>query len=808
MLGTTFSNGPLSARPGRLEPLRGHEIEQQGQRPLAEEVHWSEFAAPRPSGGVARPLRQPTRAPWRRKGCCTEQLPPVTVPSTPSLEGQQIIQQQQQRRLFSPRLELRALDPWKVPHTPRTALAPLELVVSSIIPPSVEDVNAAAVSVHDELPTHVTHSGSPRTRRPRCFDAVSTISKVETNSSSTSLDTYVSALSRANSIWNPKLFMMAREDAVAQSHGFRELSACVKASTEAALTQGRYVLHDEQACAHEVCQVAMTSGEHRPSNCTTATSFHPSRRIDLAAHISPSVQVHWCGRPNITLDIDAIMCGGRHDGESGEIPVKSADNSSDIDKKIEVDADANGASVLGGGDAGPERVKLIPPPVLISDWSPLDVAVRHRQLGGTRRAVVLVVEIGAFRDDGSVDLGHVSGMSPQCLLLRSNASQFLSTAEKAIWRSGSGQTSMRDHLTVRSDPYLAVCRDVTIFRGPREQGYPFLKDPFFVHIIFWAMPSTRPQVQITRKDDDRKEWYMMEFDHIALVERLNLVGAAAMQYFQESSADADLNPVLILPLPGSSGHIGHPRDAVATAIRQWRHRFTSHFHSIFVCCGNRGDINCGASTAQAEYIAELVNRQLHKMADTGAFVMRAAKWHWTHWELDMCADSMKLAALAGMIESKFRRMTARETRRRVGKLKAVRQDMRDAKDARRALRRRDRFGSEASAATTESVAQTESSFDQTDTSSHGCADELEEEDFAPPMTATHDMLLQAAEAEVCSKAPPSLTIRDRAASIFLAGGIGAKRGTVPPAATIGDGVFSLAAFRKSFSKHKPEDVWS
>eukprot|EP00928_Gymnodinium_smaydae_P010933 TRINITY_DN14116_c0_g1_i1.p1 TRINITY_DN14116_c0_g1~~TRINITY_DN14116_c0_g1_i1.p1 ORF type:complete len:1291 (-),score=258.45 TRINITY_DN14116_c0_g1_i1:236-4108(-) len=312
--------------------------------------------------------------------------------------------------------------------------------------------------------------------------------------------------------------------------------------------------------------------------------------------------------------------------------------------------------------------KKIPPPLLISDRSPMDVVIRLRETLPPQQPIVLVAEAFQFLPDtGVVDAWHPAGMSPHCLPLRSDLTRYFAAAAEQIRR---GRATMREHLTAVRDPYVFLCRDVTIFRGPREDGYPFLSKHTKIHVLMMAMSSSTPTVQTVLEKRNvglptgsctRTEWYRDQTEHTSLQERLNLVGPAVLQEVRAEAATTangaateELPPVLVFSVPGTGGICPHPKDAVATSLKQWRRRFSNGFHSVFVCTGGRGEAK---SEALAKHLDACVNSQLQRVQlEDSPILKKLLPWHWDKKVLSLSINKEqyeKVAELLGHRRDEF-----------------------------------------------------------------------------------------------------------------------------------------------------------
>lgn len=271
------------------------------------------------------------------------------------------------------------------------------------------------------------------------------------------------------------------------------------------------------------------------------------------------------------------------------------------------------------------------PPVIVVDQSPLDVVTRLAELG-EQRPIVFVAELSDFDAAGELSESAKRGTTmQQDLTLRTDFHRFAGAAATAL-RSGS--STVRDHLRAYKDPYVFTCPALTIFRGSREAGYPFLRDPVTASAVAFAMPSCRPDVAVSRDSDattgGRTEWYVKESDQIALLERLSLVGLTALSCVDRPGA------ILVLSAPGCSDRGLHPRDAVANSLKHWRTRFACLFHTVFIACG--------PDTELANNLDVAVNRQVYAslVRDDAVF----AEWHWDPLHLALHVNREDLGAVA------------------------------------------------------------------------------------------------------------------------------------------------------------------
>jgi hypothetical protein len=146
----------------------------------------------------------------------------------------------------------------------------------------------------------------------------------------------------------------------------------------------------------------------------------------------------------------------------------------------------------------------VEPPVIVCDQCPLDVVSRLGFLEEhKRRPVVLVVDATDFEPDGSLNLGaerRTSGIQHD-LVVRTDFQRFADFAKKSHLRAvKSGKVSIRDHLCAEKDPYVFTCPNTTMFRGGRDDGFPFMDTPMQFTCVVTAMTKLRPAVTMATNE--------------------------------------------------------------------------------------------------------------------------------------------------------------------------------------------------------------------------------------------------------------------------------------------------------------------
>jgi len=397
-------------------------------------------------------------------------------------------------------------------------------------------------------------------------------------------------------LWSPGLFLEARSEVMqsANAGGLKSLFRLAEKRTRTACEKGSYQVPTQRLMRGQTSSPAPSS----PALPLSPSSSSSSRVVDLRGVMANRPQVHWFGRANIEMALK---------------------------------------------DVDPE---MITPPLIVTDISPLDVAQRLRgsNLGG--RHVFMLSEVVAFDEAGGIDLTQPYSVHPHCLPVRTDIARYFEEAKVSV---RTGLSDIREHLTAKQDPYIFVSPDVACFRGPREDGYPFSAEPYRLHVVISAMASNRPAIQAVQGRVEKTKWYACKTDHMALVERLNLIGMAALQAagIDGESMDeeevAERAPVLILSAMGfGGGDQFHPTDAFASCLKAWRKRFSNFFHSVFVCCTVRGN----PDREHAERIDQIVNKNVFRMTANDELARRAWPWHWDVSHICLSVSRLRLEAAA------------------------------------------------------------------------------------------------------------------------------------------------------------------
>lgn len=296
----------------------------------------------------------------------------------------------------------------------------------------------------------------------------------------------------------------------------------------------------------------------------------------------------------------------------------------------------------------------IAPPVLVCSEDPLEICAKLRQADGPNPTITCVVEVSEFDASGNIDLSARSPSQLQRELgIRSDFSKIREAKSLDVAGSGIGQISdQRSRLAARDDPYVCFFPNVCLFRGHREEGYPFLPDPVYVNAIVTSMSSKNPEVVMVWNpcQGRREEHYATEQNHLAVVERLNLIGLTALQEYSDrleaemaEDASPEHQPILVLSALGLGFDGKHPTTAVADMLRRFRKKFGRLFRSIFISCHKRPDI--------AAQLDLTINSQVYYAA---TFSSKPIRWHWDSKHLRIQDASQDLPSIG----SKFHRTKA------------------------------------------------------------------------------------------------------------------------------------------------------
>lgn len=418
----------------------------------------------------------------------------------------------------------------------------------------------------------------------------------------------VTELSEPCAVWQPRRWLEARALAASHAAGLGRLLQCVRQSTERAVQKEGYELE---------ARIPSRPSSPKAVPATVAATMH----VNLGASLVGVPKVHWLNQKNV------------------DVPV--------------------GLDNLEAGSMAP--------PLIVCDASPLDLVASLRKELGKRWPIALVTELTAFDETGGIDLVRQVSTNRDHLSLRSDFGRYLQEAATPLKSSGE---SLRSHLCDPGEPRVTLCPGVTVFRGSRDNGFPFLDQPHKAHVVATALPMHRPVMQNVLDRGRCMDWYAQRSDHRSLLWRYELVGLAALQAQRVapeeqgegglaasarggasgSAADELLPPVLIMPALGCGGDGRHPRDATAAILKQWRRRFAANFRTVFVCCGSR----LGGEPDLPGYLDAIINKNLYRIAQEERPILqrklagKVCPWHWQPHDIAWSSSAGDMATLAGL----------------------------------------------------------------------------------------------------------------------------------------------------------------
>jgi len=288
--------------------------------------------------------------------------------------------------------------------------------------------------------------------------------------------------------------------------------------------------------------------------------------------------------------------------------------------------------------------KAVPPPLLVCDHAALDVAAKLRAQGITR-PIMVVTELRDFDQAGAPQFPHQMSQLPHCVPLRTDFTRFCEEAKFQMVRS---KTTIKDHMRAEQDAYAFFSQDVSVFRGSQNDGYPFLTEPFRIHTIACSLWTQRPSIKTVSNNGARQVLYSTKEDVNLLIDRLNLIAHIALRETNgETQASPEDKPILILPVLGIGGASYHPQHSVAGILKAWRRRFTQFFHSVYVCCMDRGRSDYELS----DLIDEQVNKTVYQIAENPTLADKALPWHWDKRELQLSVQGPKLEVIGNFLNA-------------------------------------------------------------------------------------------------------------------------------------------------------------
>ncbi|CAL1148010.1 unnamed protein product [Cladocopium goreaui] len=233
-------------------------------------------------------------------------------------------------------------------------------------------------------------------------------------------------------------------------------------------------------------------------------------------------------------------------------------------------------------------VKQASKDAVVSSHSVLDTLM-HLKSVCPDHPVVLIAEVIDFDGNGDVDQRNACSIMPDDLLLRSDLGRFLDHIKRSCrqynQKDNRPKSQLRDYMTDQVCPFVVRLNEVTLFRGPAEQGYPFLKDNLQVTVLLVAVPHQRAALQkVYYQTKPPVDWYEQLAEYQALVSRFIQLARAIEDL---SKASPDHKAMVVMPMPGCSSNVQQPIDAVANCLKHWKHNYSHLLEALHICCRNR-----------------------------------------------------------------------------------------------------------------------------------------------------------------------------------------------------------------------------
>eukprot|EP00435_Cladocopium_sp_Y103_P070953 s557_g36.t1 len=225
---------------------------------------------------------------------------------------------------------------------------------------------------------------------------------------------------------------------------------------------------------------------------------------------------------------------------------------------------------------------------VVSSHSVLDTLI-HLKSVCPDHPVVLIAEVIDFDGNGDVDQRNACSVVPDDLLLRSDLGRFLDHIKRSCrqynQKDNRPKSQLRDYMTDQVCPFVVRLNEVTLFRGPAEQGYPFLKDTLQVTVLLMAVPHQRATLQkVFYQTKPPVDWYEQLAEYQALVSRFFLLARAIEDL---TKASPDHKAIVVMPMPGCSSNVQQPHDAVANCLKHWKQNYSHLLEALHICCRNR-----------------------------------------------------------------------------------------------------------------------------------------------------------------------------------------------------------------------------
>jgi len=272
------------------------------------------------------------------------------------------------------------------------------------------------------------------------------------------------------------------------------------------------------------------------------------------------------------------------------------------------------------------------PPLVCSPLGPLELLLKLKAIY-PHHFFHLSFEATDFQDDKAggaiLSAREARSVAQQDMLLRTSLGNNFNAAARLC----NGGKTPRGLLQATSDPFLFQAPKVVLFRGPAEQGYPFLPEDkqVLINVLVTGRPNVRPMLSA------HGEYFGMQKDVVSHMERLQLLAQVAADR-DAKQREASINPhlarrqkpVLViaahdLTVPGAP----QPRNSIAIALKSWRQYYSELFEAVVVACGD-------------VHTASLMDMQINK--DIYASVLAGATsfvdWSWNPELLELSVNNV------------------------------------------------------------------------------------------------------------------------------------------------------------------------
>lgn len=236
--------------------------------------------------------------------------------------------------------------------------------------------------------------------------------------------------------------------------------------------------------------------------------------------------------------------------------------------------------------------EVMAPPMIFSDRHPLDVLETLRR-NSPSHSIIMSFDATDFTRDGMnlASASDAASASQQDMLMRTNLESFQQNAMIFCQRHG-----LESHLAAESNPYVLAGRDVVVFRGKAEDGYPFLSDSdqLRMNVVMTARSTKRVAMA-------KGELFGTKQHQDSWNGRLHLLALAAISIALEEEGEnmkfrpqgtqptQPVNlPILVISMQDlvlSSNP--QPRHGIANLLKDWRLLYADSFETVVVACGDR-----------------------------------------------------------------------------------------------------------------------------------------------------------------------------------------------------------------------------